>query len=261
MRLVIRRLLFIVVLGVIAGAGALLLRHGGMTGSAGLNERLLALSADAGFQVRAVEVEGRDRASARAILAALGVERGTPILAIDPASAKTRLEQVPWIKTASVYRRLPDTLFIAMTEQEPLAFWQRGASLTLIDRDGKPIAEHNLGAYGRLPVLVGGDAPAHAVTLLQMMATEPKLAEQVAAAVRVGGRRWNIEFKNGVRVELPEDDATAAWHRLAAIEKDKQVLERRIEMVDLRLPDRIYLQLPAELMPKPPKQGRKENPV
>lgn len=263
MQLVIRRLGFLVVLVAIAATVAGVMRHGIVTNWADLEQRLIALSADAGFQVRAVEVEGRERASAEAILSAIGVARGTPIFAIDPAAAKARLEHVPWVRSASVYRRLPDTLFIVMTEQEPLAFWQRGAALTLIDRDGKPIAERNLGEYSRLPVLVGDDAPANAEAVIKLLDSEPKLAEQVAAAVRVGGRRWNVEFKNGVAVALPEDDATGAWHRLAAIEKNHRVLERRVLLVDLRLPDRVYLRLPPDLAPKPPskKHGHEDNPV
>ncbi|HEY7992198.1 MAG TPA: cell division protein FtsQ/DivIB [Stellaceae bacterium] len=244
-----------------AGAAVLWRGHAAPASWSNLEQRLIALSADAGFRVHAVQVVGRERASAAAILAALGVARGTPILSVDPTAAKARLEQVPWVKTASVYRRLPDTLFVQMTEQEPLAYWQRGNALTLIDRDGKPIGAKNLGDYSRLPVLVGDDAPTNADAVIKMLASEPKLAEQVAAAVRVGGRRWNIEFKNGVSVALPEDDATGAWHRLAAIEKNHRILERRVTLVDLRLPDRVYLRLPPELMPKPPKPGRKENPV
>lgn len=262
MRHVIGRLAFMAALAALAAAGAVVMRHSAVTSWAGLEERLIAVSADVGFRVRAVEVEGRDRASAQAILAAIGVVRGTPILAIDPAAAKARLEQVPWVKTASIYRRLPDTLFIALTEQEPLAFWQRGAALTLIDRDGKPIGERNLGTFARLPVLVGDDVPTNAAAVVELLDTEPQLAQQVAAAVRIGGRRWNIEFKNGVAVALPEENAVAAWHRLAAIEKDHRVLERRVLLVDLRLPDRVYLRLPPELMPKPQKsKAGKGDPV
>jgi cell division protein FtsQ len=246
------------VLLAIAGGGATLARgHNLVTTWPAFEQRLLAFSAEAGFRVRAVEVEGRERASAQALLAALGVARGTPIFLIDPAAAKARLEQVPWVRSVSVYRHLPDMLFITMTEQEPLAFWQRGDRLTLIDRDGKPIAERKLEAFARLPVLVGDDAPANAEAVIKMLASEPKLAEQVAAAVRIGGRRWNIEFKNGVAVALPEDDATGAWHRLATIEKNHRVLERRVLLVDLRLPDRVYLRLPPELMPKPPTKKSK----
>jgi cell division protein FtsQ len=259
MRLLSRRprLGTVFVMVAIAAAGTVLVRaqRAGTTWPL-LEQRFIAASADAGFRVRAVEVEGRERASAEAILAALGVARGTPILLVDPAAAKARLEQVPWVKTASVYRRLPDTLFVQMTEQQPLAYWQRGPGLTLIDRDGKPITERNLGNYSRLPVLVGDDAPANAEAVIKLLDSEPKLAEQVAAAVRIGGRRWNIEFKNGVSVALPEEDATGAWHRLAAIEKNHRILERKVLLVDLRLPDRVYLRLSPELMPKPPAKSR-----
>jgi cell division protein FtsQ len=261
MRLVMRRLSFALILAMVAAAGAAIMRHGIPTTVPALEQRLLVLSGEIGFRVNAVEVEGRERASAQDVLNALGVRRGTPIFAVDPAAAKVRLEHVPWVSSVSVYRRLPDTLFVAMTEQRPLAFWQRGGGLVLIDHDGRPIAERNLSAYARLPVLVGDDAPANAAAVIKMMTGEPKLAEQVTAAVRIGGRRWNVEFKNGVFVALPEQDAAGAWHRLATIEKDHRVLERRVELVDLRLPDRVYLRLPSDLAPKPPKVGHRENPV
>jgi len=261
MRLVIRGLAFALVLAMLAAAGAALARHGMPPTLPALKERLLAISAGMGLSVNAVEVEGRDRARARDVLGALGVRRGMPILALDPAAAKSRLEEVPWVRSASVYRRLPDTIYIELREQKPLAFWQRGRSLVLIDHDGRPIAEHNLGAYARLPVLVGDDAPANAAAVIGIMTSEPALAAEVAAAVRIGGRRWNIQLKNGVSVALPEQDAAGAWHRLATIEKSHRVLERRVELVDLRLPDRVYLRLPPDLAPKPPKVGHRENPV
>src|SRR6185437_679176 len=70
--------------------------------------------ARAGIAVGNVQVEGRERTSREAVLNALAVTRGTPILAVDPADAKQRLETVPWIRSASVERRFPDTLHIRL---------------------------------------------------------------------------------------------------------------------------------------------------
>lgn len=222
-----------------------------------VERELMAASAHAGFAVRAVDVEGRDRASAAAILTALHVTRGTPILAIDPVAARARLQQVPWVKTASVYRRLPDTLFIRLTEQRPLAFWQRNDRLVLIDRHGHPIETRDLTPFARLPVLVGNDAPAHAPALMALLASEPQLARRVTAAIRVGARRWNVEFADGVAVALPEDNAEAAWHHLARIEKQHRILERQVLLVDLRLPDRVYLKLPPGVIKPADKKARR----
>jgi cell division protein FtsQ len=208
-------------------------------------------SARAGFSVRAVEIEGRHRADPDAVLAALGANRGISIFAVDPEQAKERLEQVPWVRSASVYRRLPDTIFVRMVEQEPLAFWQHDQRLALIDRDGRVIAAADLGAFATLPVLVGEDAPQEGATLIDLMATEPALTPHVTAAVRVGGRRWNLHFDQGVDVALPEEDAAKAWHRLAQIEHDDSIFERDVLSVDLRLPDRVFLHEPPGLI-RPP---------
>jgi cell division protein FtsQ len=240
------------------GGGVWLVRGGILAALAeAAGERLALAGKSLGLAVDSVAVEGRARVSRETVLKAIGVERGTPILAVDLAQAKARLEALPWVRSASVERRLPQTIFVRLTERQPLAFWQRQGKLVLVDRDGKTITDENLDSFGALIVLVGDDAPAKGAALLDMLATEPALARHVAAAVRVGGRRWNLKLDNGVIVALPETDAEAAWHHLAALERDKALLQRDILMVDLRLPDRLVVRLPPEPKAKEPaKKGR-----
>lgn len=244
-------------LAALALAGFVLERTGVIThAGAAVEQRLFALTARCGLAVGNVQVEGRGRASREAVLNAIAVTRGTPILAVDPADAKRRLEAVPWIRSASVERRFPDTLHIRLVERQPLAFWQRHGKLVLIDRDGVAIPTERLDQFGNLIVLVGPDAPAHGAALIDMLATEPALAAHVAAAVRMGGRRWNLHLDNNVDIALPEDDAAAAWRRLAQLERTDGILEREIEEVDLRLPDRLVVRTATE-PPKPKgKKGR-----
>jgi cell division protein FtsQ len=242
----------------VAATGWWLVRSGiagEAVGSAGHN--LLVWTASGGLAVGDVQVEGRDRASRDAILIALGASRGSPILAVDPAQAKRRLETIPWVRSASVERRLPDALYVRLVERQPLAFWQRDSKLVPIDRDGVSVPDGPAGELGSLIVLVGSDAPKFGAVLLDMLATEPELAPHVAAAVRVGGRRWNLRLDSGIDVALPEEDAAAAWHRLAELERSDGILERDIEMIDLRLPDRLVVRAPrAEPAKTPPKKGR-----
>lgn len=239
---------------VLAGAGAWLVR----SGTAGiLEQRLLNASAGLGLAVANVEVEGRQRASREVILSALEVERGMPILAFDPAEAKRRLERVPWVRSASIERRLPDTIRIRIAEREPLALWQRQGKLVLVDRDGVVVTSEQIERFGNLVVLVGSDAPKAGAALLDMLAGEADLASRVAAAVRVGGRRWNLRLDSGIDIALPEEDASSAWHRLAELERSEGILERDIQMVDLRLPDRLVVRAtPAEPPKGPAKKTR-----
>ncbi len=242
---------------VLAGGGAVLYRAGAMASLAAVAERhLLAWTAQCGLAVRNVEVEGRARADREAVLSAIAVVRGTPILAVDPAQAKRRLESIPWIRSASVERRLPDTVHVRLVERQPLAFWQRHGKLVLVDRDGAIITGERLERFGNLLVLVGPDAPASGAALIDTLGTEPDLAAHVAAAVRVGGRRWNLRLDNGVDIALPEEDAAGAWRRLAQLERSDGILERNIQMVDLRLPDRLVLRTAPGPEKTPPKKAR-----
>lgn len=241
-----------------AGGGWWLERSGVAAAAAQSAERtFLAWTGRCGLAVADVLVEGRERVSRAAVLDALEVGRGTPILAVDPIEAKRRLEALAWVRAASVERRLPDTLYVRLVERQPLAFWQRDGKLVLVDRDGVVVPTDHLDSFGNLLVLVGPDAPQAGGALLDMLATEPELARHVAAAVRVGGRRWNLQLDSGIDVALPEEDAAAAWHRLAALERSDGILERAIVRVDMRLPDRLVVRLaPGEGQKTPPKKGR-----
>ena len=217
----------------------------------------LALSAAAGLAVSDVVVQGRSRTSPDSILAALGAKRGTPIFAIDPAAAKLRLEAIPWVRTASVERILPGTLRVRLDERVPLALWQRNGRLELVDRDGVVLPTQHVDEFGNLLVLVGDDAPKEGAALLDMLAAEPQIETHVTAAVRVGGRRWNLHLDSGIDIELPEQNPIAAWHELARLDRTDGLLERDIRRVDFRLSDRLVVQ-PA---PQPAKSAvKKKNP-
>jgi cell division protein FtsQ len=102
-------------------------------------DRFLDGTARLGLVVTDVKVEGRETTDRETILAALDAGPGTPILAMSPRRAKERLETLPWVRSAVVERRLPDTLYVRLVERKPLALWQHGGKLDLIDREGAVI--------------------------------------------------------------------------------------------------------------------------
>jgi cell division protein FtsQ len=208
--------------------------------------RLFAAAASANLTLRSIQVEGRHETPPEAILAALQVVNGDPILSADPAEIKARLVRLTWVKSASVERRLPDTLYLRIEEHAPLAIWQHERRLMLISGGGEEIEPPRPHDFARYLLVVGEDAPAHAAALLDLLAKAPALAERVTAAVRVGGRRWNLRLDNRVDVKLPEEGALAAWLRLARLERQHGLLERDLLSIDLRLPDRLVVRLTPE---------------
>ncbi|MFP6728897.1 MAG: cell division protein FtsQ/DivIB [Alphaproteobacteria bacterium] len=206
---------------------------------------LVDISAAAGLVTSEVFVVGREKTPRRVLIDALDVTLGAPLLSFDAEAARRRIEAIGWVREAVVERRFPDTIFLRIEERDPLALWQKNGRLFVIDNDGVVIKGASPQNYALLPVIVGDDAPANAGLLLTVLASEPSLHQRVAAAVRVGGRRWNLRFDNGVDVELPEQNFAAAWRRLAEFERIHQLLARDITAIDLRLPDRLVVR-PAE---------------
>jgi cell division protein FtsQ len=205
------------------------------------HQGLLKASAASGFALREIRVEGRGETAVADILSAVSANRGDPILGIDIDAVRKRLEDLPWIESASVERRFPDQLIVSVTEAAPMALWQRSQKLFLVSRDGAVIETANLGKYAKLLIIVGEDAPKKAQDLFDILAQEPDLRSHVTAAVLVGKRRWNIRMDNDVDVKLPEDGALGAWRHFADLNRQNNLLDKDVSVVDLRQPDRVVV--------------------
>jgi cell division protein FtsQ len=210
-----------------------------LLGSAG--HYLLKASADAGYRIETLEVDGRGETDPDAIMLALGALKGDAIFSLDLEAARQRLLELPWVTSAVVERRLPDTLHVVLTEAEPLALWQRQGVFHLVSRSGQILAIKDIARFGHLPVIVGDGAPQAAGELFALLATEPALRQRVTAAVLVGQRRWNLRTDNGVDIKLPEIDATSAWARFAVLERQHHLLEKDVTVIDLRQSDKLIV--------------------
>lgn len=194
------------------------------------------------FKLADVTVEGRDYVEREAILAALNVKPGDSLLGVDLQASRQRLEAIDWVAGATVERRLPDTLYVTLRERRAVALWQNGAEYTLIDRNGRTVRASRMPPGAESLLLLGGvGAPEHVGELLLLLAYEPALTRQLRAAVWVGQRRWNLVLNNGVEIWLPEEDAVAALQHVAKLEAQHRLLSREYGIVDLRLPDKLYL--------------------
>ena len=231
----------------LASAASLLLAGAALLGPLSLlrdaGDVLAGATGVAGLRVEQVEVQGRRMVDRPTVLAAIGAKRGQAILGVDLVAMRDRLEHIPWVESAVVERRLPDLIHVRLTERTPMALWQHEGRFSVIDAKGVVVLDGDVGSYANLPIVVGLDAPAKADSLLLLLGTEPEIKARVAAAVRVGGRRWNLHLDNGVDVKLPEEDAASAIARLADINRRNQLIDRDVKVIDLRQPDRLVLQL------------------
>ena len=185
-------------LALAAGLGIGAVMSGNLHGPRSLQDIANAgfdLSAKLGLVVTDIQVEGRHTTDAATILSALDARYGTPILAVNPARAKRQLEALPWVRSASIERRLPGTIAVDLVERRPLAVWQHDGKQELIDQDGTVIPVSDLSRFAKLPTVVGDDQARHgAAQLLGLLASEPDIDSRVTAVVFVGDRRWNVRI-------------------------------------------------------------------
>ncbi len=262
LRCLVRPALLVSVGVIVAGAAVIALAVSGTP------QRLLAdtvraiedAAADAGFVVGTVTVEGRVHEDRDAILAASGLRLGQPILAVSPDMVRRRLEELPWVEQASVHRRLPSHVHLALTERTPFAIWQNRGTFAVIDRDGRVITRDGVERFAHLPHVVGEGAAEAAAALLDLLDRHPEVKQRIIAIVRVNQRRWNLRLASGADVLLPEGHEAAALARLAELHRDSAVLDRALKVVDLRLADRLVLRPATDAAPAPaanPERGRR----
>jgi cell division protein FtsQ len=208
-------------------------------------------TATAGFEIRHVEVSGTKEMPRLPVYDAALSGPSNAMLNADLPAIRARLLALPWVADASVARQLPDTLSIGIVERRPVALWQHRQRFALIDINGQVLPTSDLTRFAKLPVVVGAGANARVREMLALTASAPSLSNRVDAAVLVGGRRWDVKFKSGETLALPDTPAaaTAAFKRFAKLEsqlgEDRKLLGGRFQRFDMRLPGQITVAGPA----------------
>ena len=256
-RLVLPTVAAIAVIGLLLTIASLARNRGAGHSVANLPERL---GLGAALTVREIRIEGRQKTPEDFLRAAIGLARGDRLMDFSLEAARLRIEKLTWVQHATVERRLPGTIIVRLEERRPFAVWQSEGKFHLIDRNGQVVIAQDptkdADAFQKLPLVVGAGAPANAATLLDQLAALPGLRDRVAAAVRIGERRWNLHLVNGIDVLLPEVGQAAALEKLMELQASQTLLDRPLQFVDMRLPDRFVVRPVGE--PKPaPAPGRK----
>lgn len=227
------------------GSVAMLTRNGWIDARlAEIGENLSGHIADAGFRVQSLRVHGIAKTEAAELRAAMKIDNGAPILALDLGKVQRQIENLPWVRVATVERSLPGTIVVRIVEREPLALWQRKGKVELLDSTGVVIPGAPLVAFGDLPLLAGDGVPAAAPQLMQLLSKDPDLAPRVTAGSYIEKRRWDLLLDDRVWVKLPQEKALEAWLRLASEDRDTGLLRTNILAVDVRNADQWVFRLP-----------------
>ncbi|MFB9269093.1 cell division protein FtsQ/DivIB [Bradyrhizobium erythrophlei] len=211
-----------------------------------LSDTRNALANAAGFRITTVAINGRKQLSQDEVLAVGGVNGRSSLLFLDAATVRDRLKANPWIADATILKLYPGRLQIDIVERTAFALWQQDGRLSVIASDGAVLEPYVSRRFLNLPLVVGKGADTRARDFLALLDRYPQVRSVTKAAIFVGERRWNLRLKDGLDIRLPENDVGNALAALSKLDKEDHLFSRDIVAVDMRLPDRLSVQLSEE---------------
>ncbi len=210
--------------------------------------QILTHTANAGFRIEKMLVEGRKNTDPNLLKAIINVQTGDPLFSLSPKQAKHLLEETKWIEFAHVQRRLPDTLYIKVIERTPMAIYKDNNGRThLLDTRGNPIENEDTAKFNQLITISGDNSDTSSPAFIATLLKSPIIYERTIAAQRLGNRRWDIQIKNNagnvITLKMPENDnLPLALTRISDAQKHDNILERpAVDSIDLRFDDKIIV--------------------
>jgi len=186
-----------------------------------------------GLQVERIALTGAVRQVSEQTVSeqvAAYVESG--FLAADLEAIRAQLETLPWVYTANVRRRWPDTLSIHIVEQRPIARWGEQGFL---NHEGQFFAAAPTTAWSHLPLLEGGEGAQQRLVdgyqTIEALLAQTGLGVVWLAEDAIG--QLSVELDNGTFLALGNDHLVTRMQRFVALHR-QSLSGQHIARIDLR---------------------------
>ncbi len=193
--------------------------------------------------IERVEVRGAARLDANQVRAWAAVPLGKPLWATDGDAIVARLDGRPWIRSATVTKRFPDTVIIEVTERVPTLVAETPRGRVLVDADGSVIGPTALGQG--FPVIVGAStARADRLRIAARIVAGFRAADVSAASLDslvidvTSPDDPVVQLPGHLRVRIGRGEFAEKWRRVQAIFDNAAARIPSPRVVDLRFSDR-----------------------
>ena len=166
---------------------------------------------------------------------------------IDFEKISSKINNIDWVKSSELRKIYPSTLEVRVYEHNPIAIWFNEGNKFLVDGESQIITELNPNNFKNLKVIAGPNALEDIPAIISIIKNYPQFEKKIKSLLRVGDRRWTIRLHNGITIHLPEKNVANAIEEIEDLDRKHSLLSRYIEIIDMRLPDRIDI-LPSEVM-------------
>lgn len=146
------------------------------------------------LRVQAIEVTGAAQTGEEAVVAATGITRGQNLMRVDQGGAAAAVTELPWVKRATVARRLPSTIAVDVVEREAVAYRNDPEGPVLVDADGVAFVR---GTPPADAVRVGGADDAAGAFIEVAAALDPETRSQVEEVTGPDSLEITLRLRDG----------------------------------------------------------------
>ncbi len=214
----------------------------------------------------AIQIVGNSDLTRADLLSVFGSDIGRNIFYVPLERRRLKLEQIPWVKQATVMRILPNQIRVAVAERTPIAFAEVDGHIELVDSAGvllqMPPQEMEAKHYS-FPVVTGvrpGDTAAARAARMQ-------LYQSFLRDLNAGGQNVSQQFSEidlsdpndlkatvaangtGVLLYFGHEDFLARWQNYQAHIAQWRAQYPNLASVDLRYSDEVVLKMAAPAAP------------
>lgn len=211
-----------------------------------------------------IVVTGNNFVSREEVLGALGLpltgslKTGTNVFHMSLDVRRRGVETLPWVRTASVTRILPNGLLVHIIERTPVAYANVGGRVSLVDDDGMLLDKPDSGVFD-FPVIYGLENLASLDERRARLALYLEFMRQLGMeAPRAGWMISEIYLSDGedlkallikgqqtVQVHFGEKDFLGRFRNFLVLLPEIQKSNDKLDSVDLRYRNQVIVDAPA----------------
>lgn len=197
------------------------------------------------FALADVQVLGQSEATDVELVRLGGILLGQNLVRMDVSAMERSIATHPWVKSVRVTRHFPSRLTVEVEEHRPVALLSLG-ELYVVNEDSVPFKRLKAGDGFDLPVITGMDRGSFgelrsegletlrtAVALIEAYGTEPAIAKQPLAEVKLHPEGVTAVTTDGQEIEFGEGEVTAKLRRLSRVRQELHARAMVAEVIRL----------------------------
>jgi cell division protein FtsQ len=213
-----------------------------------------------------IQTLGNSQLSRADLLSVFGSDIGRNLFFVPLSQRRIALEQIPWVRQATVMRLLPNQLRVAITERTPIAFVQVRGRIELADAEGVflTMTPRQMAARHYSFPVVSGIAPADppSARSARMQVYQRFIADLDSTGELISAQLSEVDLSDpeDVRATVPangsdlllhfgQEDFLARWRNYQAHIAQWQQQYPKLASVDLRYDREVVLKMAGDPAP------------